>query len=113
MSPNRNLASSAQAPQQSAFTLNGPASFSMVEEFNVTKRFGVAGVGINRQRTLANRRTHNFRSHARAYIFVQTKPLHARCRQNDGIVFARLELAQPRIHIAAKRKYLQIRTQSF
>ncbi len=60
---------------------------------------------------LPDRRQEFVHAHDPGRVLRQPEPLHAGERQQRGVDLAVVELAQPRLHVAAQRRHLQVRPQ--
>src|SRR5208282_2953078 len=105
-----NLAAATEFIEQGALAGSGGAGGAIVEKGHERPRCRVAIANLDSQSALPGGGGHHFRRDHLTHQLCFAKAVQAGSGQNDGIVVAGFELAQARIHIAAERVNLKIRT---
>src|SRR5262249_38341478 len=79
----RNLTASAKTAEQSALAGDCRASIGVVQKAQERSQRGVIAADFDRQRSLPHGRTHNLRWDVISQMLVESKPVHARRREDD------------------------------
>ena len=99
----RYLAAAIQAPAHFPFGPHAGGGIGIVQRCQTGKQVGTIGTDFDAQRTLADCRQAVAGFQQRGNALGQSQPAQSGSGENDRIVLAFVELAQPGLHVAAQR----------